>query len=197
VTSIPPVLTIGTRVTVVSPGPVNGEAGMIIRTYDDPSTRPYLIQLDTDGARWTFDADDIIGHRTLTIYRERYTVEDDGNGGSEAVETDTDETRHIITGAHYPASDYGPMYHESPAREAVSYLRGEYLSYGADGGDWFGQDEPRTVDYATGEEERVTAHLAGFTATEERAIIRMMGWLDAQDAARVARYTWREHGASI
>jgi hypothetical protein len=132
--------------------------------------------------------------RTLTIYRERYTVEDDGHGGSEAVETWTDEDRHEVNGTR--AARTGD-FHESPAREAVGILRSAYVQWQADGGDWFGQGEPSMIDWRTGEYERVTAHLGGFTATEERAVIRMMAWLDAQDAARVARYTWREHGASI
>jgi hypothetical protein len=133
--------------------------------------------------------------RTLTIYRERYTIEDDGHGGSEAVETATLSEVYVIEGTRSPRGI--SSFHESPAREAVGILRSAYVRWQADGGDWFGQNEPSVIDYATGEEERVTAHLAGFTATEERAIIRMMAWLDAQDAARVARYTWREHGASI
>jgi hypothetical protein len=131
--------------------------------------------------------------RTLTIYRERYTVEDDGHGGSEAVETWREEDRHEITGVRPPAGypQSGSTYVESPAREAVGILRRECVVWQADGGDWFGHDEPSIVNYATGEYERVTAHLDGFTATEERAVIRMMDWLDRQDAARVARYLAR------
>jgi hypothetical protein len=126
--------------------------------------------------------------RTLTIYRERYTVEDDGHGGSEAVETWREEDRHELTGTR--AARTGD-FHESPAREAVGILRREYVAWQADGGDWFGHDEPSCVDYATGEYERVAAHLAGFTATEERAVIRMMDWLDARQAERTAEYLSR------
>jgi hypothetical protein len=126
----------------------------------------------------------------LTIYRDRYTVEDDGNGGSDAVQTE------LITDVHTLTRESGSFEHdgrvirwaESPARQAVEILRRENLGYGADGGDWFGQCEPSTIDYGTGEEERVTGHLSGFTAGEERAVIRMMEWLDARQAERVAAH---------
>lgn len=118
--------------------------------------------------------------RTLTIYRERYTIEDDGHGGSDAVPTETITDVYPIHGTRGACTG---AFHESPAREVVSYIRGEYLEYGADGGDWFGREESTVIDYATGEEERVTGHLSGFSATEERAVIRMLLWLDRRDAA--------------
>lgn len=123
--------------------------------------------------------------RTLTIYRERYIIEDDGNGGSDAVETETITDVYPIHGSRLTLPG---GYHESPAREVVGYLRGEYLCHGADGGEWFGREEPSVSDYATGEEERVTGHLSGFSATEERAIVRMLAWLDARDDARAREY---------
>jgi hypothetical protein len=55
------------------------------------------------------------------------------------------------------------------------------MSYGADGGDWFGYAEPSVIDYATGEEQETTAHLTGdWTDTERRAIVRMVERLDAR-----------------
>jgi hypothetical protein len=135
--------------------------------------------------------------KALHIVHERYIIEDDGHGGSDAVETDTRTDVHDCMPEHGSwIDDAGRVhvFHESSARVAVSILRREALGYGADGGDWFGWPEPSTVDYSTGEELRVTGHLRGaWTETEHRAILRMLAWLDARDAARIAAHLSRSH----
>jgi hypothetical protein len=133
--------------------------------------------------------------KALHVIYSRYIIEDDGHGGSVAVETDTRTDVHDCAPEHgtwIDDADRVHTWHESSARVAVGILRREALSYGADGGDWFGWSEPSTVDYATGEELNVTGHLHGaWTETEQRAILRMLAWLDARDAARVAAHTAR------
>jgi hypothetical protein len=133
--------------------------------------------------------------KALHVIHERYTVEDDGSGGSETVETDTRTDVHDCAPEHGTwTDDVGIVHtwHESSARVAVGILRRENLGYGADGGNWFGWPEPVTVDYSTGEELRVTAHFHGaWTDSEQRAVLRMLAWLDARDDARAAEYAAR------
>jgi hypothetical protein len=133
--------------------------------------------------------------KALHVIHERYTVEDDGHGGSDAVETDTRTDVHDCTPESGTWTDDAGIvhtWHESAARVAVGILYRENLGYGADGGDRFGWPEPSTVDYSTGEELRVTAHFQGeWTDSERRAVIRMLAWLDARDAARAAAYIAR------
>lgn len=96
---------------------------------------------------------------------------------AETVEIITDEIP--VTGF---VSAHG--WRETPVRETVGIISREYLSYGADGGDWFGMDEPYSNPGYGWQYEKVTAHLHGFSPDEERAVIRMCKWLDRRNNNR-------------
>lgn len=133
------------------------------------------------------------GIRTLAIYRDTYRVTDDGHGGSVDVDHDVDTTEYVCTGGRGSFDHDGRtvVWVETPAREAVGYLYRENLSYGADGGEWFGHPEPYDHPYDDTQTE-TTAHLHGaWTDTERRAIVRMVEWLTAQDDRRATEYASR------
>lgn len=119
----------------------------------------------------------------LHIIRDSYTIADDGHGGSADVDHDTvtDETE--CTGST-------GTYHETAAREAVTYIRGEHLGTLEDS-DWFGYPDAYSDPYDDRQTE-TTAHLVGdWSATERRAVARMVAWLEARDRATAADYIRR------
>lgn len=110
--------------------------------------------------------------REVCFRERRFTVEDDGHGGSVDVTTDEREFWLACPGT------YGDTIHESPAREAADAIRHDGLTFrnGMTGGADWASCQPYTVDYATGEECERSAHLFGFTPDEERRIQRMVDY---------------------
>lgn len=93
----------------------------------------------------------IIG--TVRLLDVRYTIEDDGSGGSMPVYSEWN-------GGPVPYAD------ETVQCETVEEAADAILGHGctANVGGWYADaDGSQTVDYSTGEESERTAHLDGFT----------------------------------
>jgi hypothetical protein len=126
--------------------------------------------------------------RTLTTYRTTYRTGDDGLSDRTDGDTRTDVETFAPSSGSYVHDGRTIRWHESAARQCAERIFREGMSYGADGGDWFGYAEPYSHPYEDQEEE-TTAHLTGdWSDTERRAIVRMVEWLDARQAERVAAH---------
>lgn len=102
----------------------------------------------------------IIG--TVRLLDVRYTIEDDGDGGSMQVYSAVD-----ANGAPEPYAD--ETIECSTVRDAADAITAHDCSMNV--GSWYADpDGSYTVDYRTGEESEHTAHLSGFSDDELDAI---------------------------
>lgn len=133
------------------------------------------------------------GIRSVTIYRTTYRIFSTEDGLSDRTDGGTETTVYPCEGSRGSFDHDGRtvVWVETPVREAVGILYRENLTYGADGGDWFGYPEPYDHPYDDRCEE-TTAHLVGeWTDRERIAIARMVSWLESYDHRRAREYASR------
>ena len=113
----------------------------------------------------------IIG--TVRVLGARYTVEDDGDGGSMQVfsETDADDL---------PVAQRDETAECETVEQAAAIIRDSGATQNV--GSWYADpDGSFTVDYGTGEQEETSAHLDGFTDVQLAAIDELVSGKGSRD----------------